>query len=147
MADAVDNITLAVANALYRGTITAAGDMADEAPKGYTLQLSRGIRALKPVLRDGEVVGLVISEARSREGYNYAIIQHEAKLRHITTQPLKETFGNTEKEYKVNYARRVAEEKSGGAQLPKYETQYMVRGYENRRDQIIRQITDAVRRA
>lgn len=59
------------------------------APKGWTLQLSRGIRALDPVKKNGQIIGLVISAGTQMEnGDSYAFIQHNDKKRHVKEQPV-----------------------------------------------------------
>ena len=148
MADAVDAITLSVANALYKGTILVASEASENfAPKGHTLQLSRGIRALKPTLNaDGTINGMIISSARSAKGYDYAAKQHDVSLRHFSEQPLRQGFVD------VGSGRtRRARYRDGYIKLkdssPKFATEYLVKGLEARRDQLNRMLENAVRDA
>lgn len=148
MADSVGNIEKAVVGRLYDGTILVAGDAAEiYAPKGHTLQLSRGIRALKPVTStDGVVTGRIISSAKTKAGYDYAERQHNVSLRHYTEQPLRLGFAD------VGTGRTSRERwRSGYIRLkdssPKYATEYLNKSLDGRRTQIVQMVADAMRNA
>jgi hypothetical protein len=148
MNNAVDNIQKEVIARLYEGTILVAGDASElYAPKGHTLQLSRGIRALKPVVNsDGTVIGRIISSARSKSGYDYAERQHNVVLRHYSEQPLRlgYTDAGTGRTSRARY-------RSGYLRLkdssPKYATEYLNKALEGRRAQIVQMLTQAMRDA
>jgi hypothetical protein len=148
MADVVDAITLNVANALYKGTILVASEASENfAPKGYTLQLSRGIRALKPTLNaDGTLNGLIISSARSARGYDYALRQHDVPLRHYSEPPLHQGYIDvgTGKTRRARYRDGYIKLKDSS---PKFATEYLVKAFNERKEQLTRLLTQAVRDA
>lgn len=148
VSDQVDSITLAIAQAMYRGSILVASEASENfAPKGHTLQLSRGIRAIKPVIDStGNVVGQVISSARSKDGYDYAAKQHNVKLRHYSEQPLRQGFVDvgTGRTRRARYRDGYIKLKDSS---PKYATEYLNKGLDARRDQLLRMIANAVRDA
>lgn len=141
MADFVDSFRLNVASYLYKGSILAASEASEfYAPKGYTLQLSRGIRAEKPFIDSkGDVIGIISSTARSKTGFSYAGIQHDYKLRHVTAQPLLRSFGDGQPgdspAARYNYGLRNAVKQNTGE---KYATEYLTKGVDSRREMIVK---------
>lgn len=101
----------------------------DDAPKGWSLQLSRsGINALKPI-RDGKwIVAIITASAISASGYDYAERQHDEELRHASLQPLQRGFtdfgdsGTQKQRYSQGYAKMKDSS-------PKYATEYLSRQF------------------
>jgi hypothetical protein len=145
-----DKIRLNVANMMYKGTILIAGHIADEtAPKGWSLQLSRNIRAQKPFQdSEGSIVGVIASSARSKGGYNYAVRQHDEKLRHVSNRPLRTSFGDgqTGKTARARYNKgyQLARRNNTGS---KFATEYMTIGLEQKREMLVSLLERAVREA
>lgn len=144
----VDGLRLALANAMYKGSVVTATEASENfAPKGPTLQLSRGIRAMKPFIdAQGNVVGIVISQARSKGGYNYADKQHNQELRHVSRFPLQSWFGDgqTGKTMGARYAKGYYKLKDTA---PKFATKYLEEGLNAARDRIISMLEAAARSA
>lgn len=140
MADFVDSFRLNVASYLYKGSILAASEASEfYAPKGYTLQLSRGIRAEKPFIdSQGDVIGVISSTARSKSGASYAQIQHDYVLRHVTAAPLLRSFGDGQPgdspQARYNYGLRNAVKRNTGE---KFATEYLTQGVEAKRELIV----------
>lgn len=100
------------------------------APKGAnwpaTNSLAKGIVALK-ARRVGRVTeATIVSTARSKKGFDYATIQHEKQLAHVTFMPRSTSFvdfgnkGNREQRYRQGYA-------IGRRGAPKYKSKYLER--------------------
>lgn len=101
----------------------------DDAPKGWSLQLSRsGINALKPVMNGKWIIGIITASAISASGYDYAEIQHDEELRHASLQPLQRGYtdfgsGGTQKQrYRQGY-------EIMKASSPKYATEFLSRQF------------------
>lgn len=150
MADFVDSFRLNVANYLYKGSILAASEASEFfAPKGYTLQLSRGIRAEKPFIdSQGDVIGVISSTARSKSGASYAQIQHDYVLRHVTAAPLLRSFGDGQPgdspQARYNYGLRNAVKRNTGE---KFATEYLTQGVEAKRELIVSLLARAAEEA
>lgn len=148
MANFTSALTLNLVNFMYKGTILIASYISDElAPKGWSLQLSRNIRAQKPfVTASGDVVGVISSAARSKSGYNYAVRQHNEPLRHITRQPLRTSFndGQTGKTPRARYAKGYALARLTNS-APIYATEYLTVGVRHKREMLVGLLERAVR--
>jgi hypothetical protein len=146
----VDSLRLQVANLMYKGTILAASESSRVfAPKGWSLQLSRGIRAEKPyIASNGDVVGVITSTARTKKGKSYAGYQHNLTLRHITKQPLLLSFGDGQKgrtakhRYNLGLAKAVREKRGEF-----YATEYLTKGVESQRETIVNLLLRAIQDA
>lgn len=150
MAEFVDVFRLKLANYMYKGSILAASEASENfAPKGYTLQLSRGIRAEKPFIdSNGDVVGVISSTARSKTGYSYAEAQHNYVLRHVSAQPLLVSFGDNQPgdspAARYNYGLRNAVKRNSGQ---KYATEYLTKGVESKHEMIVKLLVRAAEEA
>lgn len=112
----------------------------EDAPKGWSLQLSRsGINALPPVFNKSKIVGIITASAISAAGYDYAEKQHNEILRHADVQPLRRGYtdfgqGGTQKQrYQKGY--RKMKENS-----PKFASLFLLRQFQapDRRTNIIK---------
>lgn len=142
--DYVDKATEAIKQAVFKASALIAQKASEDyAPKGPTLQLSRGIRALKPAVRGNEVIGIVISQAKSRSGYNYALRQHNETLRHVSNFPLQSWYGEGQKgkTNRAKYARGYYRLKDTS---PKFKTEYLTNAFNDQKDIALRIIRNAV---
>ncbi len=148
MAEYTDTVRLALSKAMHKAAqIVAIESKENFTPKGATLQLSQGIRALTPYYdADDNIVGMIISSARSRGGYNYALKQHNEALRHVSRFPLLSWYGEgqtgktNQKRYAAGYYRL-----SGSS--PKFATKYLEEGLKAKRDMVVQLLKNAVRQA
>ncbi|HNA77840.1 MAG TPA: hypothetical protein PKY99_00215 [Turneriella sp.] len=145
MADFVDALRLNIANLMYKGTILVASHASEFlAPKGWSLQLSRGIRAEKPFIDStGNIVGVISSAARSKSGFNYAVMQHNRPLRHVSPQPLLSSFGDgmpgkTPRD-RYSFGYRLARGYGGsiGSARNVYQTEYLTKAVAAKRDFLV----------
>lgn len=142
--DYVSTATDAITQAVFRASALIAQKASEDyAPKGPTLQLARGIRALKPAVRGNEVIGIVISQAKSRSGYNYALKQHNEALRHVSRFPLQSWYGEGQKgkTNRAKYARGYYRLKDTS---PKFKTEYLTNAFNDQKDVALRIIRNAV---
>lgn len=143
-----ERVVAAATLAVYKFSAEVAGlGSEDYAPKGHTLQLSRGIRALPPLVsKDGIITGRIISSARSRSGYDYAEKQHNISLRHFSEQPLRQGFVDV-----GEGSTRRARYNDGRIKLlgssPVYAAEYLTKPYEVLREAGVRVVEKAVRDA
>ncbi len=112
-------------------------NVTDRAPKGWTGQLKRSIRADKPQVINDQVFVSVSAFATSKTGFNYALFQHDEILRHYHPEGQKTKKGYSdfgtgktrEKRYASGYAKESPKSDS-------YATEYMNRGLDDSGAQI-----------
>jgi len=144
---AIGEIEKSILKTMQRASTYIAGIAKDRyAPKGWTLQLSRGIKSLLPV-RDGAfIVGRILSQARAQSGYNYAIKQHNDELRHFNEAPMTE--GYTEHgDGKTKRARYASGYRLHSDTSPKFATKYLIRAWGHGKNDVIKIIETGIRNA
>lgn len=108
-----------------------AGNATDFAPKGWTGQLKRSIRASNPKVSNNEIIVSVSAGATSIKGEQYALKQHDVILRHYTKEGLKHMKGysdfGTGKTREDRYWDGYAKKAKGST---RYATKYMTKGLE-----------------
>lgn len=121
--------------AMNKGTTELARIAAEKyAPKGHTLQLSNGIQALNAIHENGIIIGRVVSEARSAQGFDYARKQHDEKLRHFKRPPMTSGYteagsaisGRLPKTRARSYRRGYIAYRDSS---PKFATQYLIKAF------------------
>lgn len=104
-----------------------------------TGQLAAGIDTLPPIQEGKRVVGIVISQAQSADGFNYAKFQTENTLGHFHPEGVKHNFSgfasvgdgqSLEEQYRSGYAK---ERKAGKNE---YEINYLAAGYLDAKDRV-----------
>ena len=125
----MDKIKERLLNNMDQACAYVAGIAGDKyAPKGWSLQLSRGIKPVRAKITGGIITAGVISQAKNDRGYNYAVRQHNEKLRHLKEPDMFEGYtehgtGKTKRDrYRSGYL--LLQEDS-----PKFATKYLTTAF------------------